>query len=331
MHHIRRRKFLLAVVAFLSAPHAAEAQQTTKVFRIAIFMTVPPTDAAASALQEALLQGLRDLGYVEGKNIVIERRYSEGKSERLPAIAAELVRLKLDVIVAPAVQPPEAAKRATSTIPIVITNHSDPVGTGLVASLARPGGNVTGICTVVPELVGKHLQLLKETVPRISHVAALSNPSNPAHAPYLRAAEVAARTLEIRLHILRASAPSDFVAAFSAMTTQSDGALVMLGDPMFYGQRAHVAELAAKYRLPAIGPWREFVEAGGLIAYGANLADLFRRAATYVDKVLRGAKPADLPVEQPTKFELVVNLKTAKALGLTIPQSILLRADRVIE
>ncbi len=328
-----RRAAVIASLALglIAVPLAVEAQQPGKALRIGLLGTVPPTDPAASVLWEPLLQGLRDLGYVEGKNIVIERRYSEGRNERLPDLAAELVRLKVDVIVAASSPPPHAAKRATSTIPIVITNHGDPVGTGLVASLARPGGNVTGLSIVTPELFGKQLQLLKEAVPRISRVAVLSNLTNPIHAPYLTEAEIAARALEVRLHILEARAPSDFAGAFSAMRTERDGGLIVLGDPMFFGQRARIAELAASHRLPAVASFREFVDAGGLTAYGANLRENFRRAATYVDRILKGAKPGDLPIEQPTKFEFVINLKTARALGLTIPQSVLLRADEVVQ
>jgi len=282
-------------------------------------------------LGDGFLQGLRELGYVEGQNIVIERRYSEGRYERLPGLAAELVRLKVDVIVAVGGPPPHAAKDATSTIPIVMTNHGDPVGTGLVASLARPGGNVTGLSTVNPDLVGKQLQLLKEAVPRLSRVAVLSNPTHPLHRLPLREVEVAARSLKVGLQVLEARAPSEFASAFSAATKESAGALIVLGDGMFFGQRTRIAELAAKSRLPMIAAEREYAEAGGLLAYGANFRESFRRAATYVDKILKGAKPGDLPIEQPTKFEFVINLKTTKALGLTIPQSVLLRADEVIQ
>ncbi len=317
-------------LGLLAAPPAIEAQPPGKVFRIGYLANVPPTDPGASRLWDAFLQGLREFGYVEGQNIVIERRYSEGRYERLPALAAELVRLKVDVIVAGGTPTPHAAKRATSTIPIVMTNHPDPVEGGLVASLARPGGNVTGLSFVAPDLVGKQLQLLQEAVPRISRVGVLSNPTNPIHALYLSEAEVAARSLRVRLHILEARAPSEFAGAFSAMTKESAVALVVLSDPMFFGERTRIAELAAKSRLPMMAAQREHAEAGGLLAYGASLRENYRRAAAYVDKVLKGAKPGDLPIEQPAKFEFVVNLKTARALGLTIPQSVLLRADEVI-
>ncbi len=326
-----RRLALVFALVVLAAPLAIEAQPAAKVFRIGYLGNLPPTAPEFSRIWDGFLQELRELGYVEGRNIVIEGRWSEGRYERLPTLAAELVRLKVDVIVAIGVPAPHAAKDATSTIPIVFTSHGDPVGSGLVASLARPGGNVTGLSTVTPELLGKQLQLLKEAVLRISRVAALSNPTNPNHALLLREAEVAARALQMRLHILEARVPSEFASAFSAATKESAGALIILADPMFYSQRTRLAELAAKGRLPAMAAQREYAEAGGLLAYGANLLENYRRAAVYVDKILRGAKPGDLPIEQPAKFELVVNLKTAKTLGLTIPQSVLLRADEVIQ
>jgi putative ABC transport system substrate-binding protein len=270
-------------------------------------------------------------GYVEGQNILIEGRYYGDRTERLPALAAELVRLNVDVIVAGAPPAPEAAQRATSTIPIVMASHADPVGSGLVVSLARPGRNVTGLSALSPELVGKRLQLLKEAVPRISRVAVLSNPTIPSHALELREAEVAARSLKVQLQVLQARAPSDFASAFSAMTKDRAGGLIALGGSMFFAHRTRIVELAAQSRLPAMYGVKEYAEAGGLMTYGVNLRESFRRAATYVDRILKGAKPGDLPIEQPTKFEFVVNLKTATALGLTIPPSLLLRADQVIE
>ena len=326
------RLALVFTLVLLAAPLAVEAQQPAKVFRIGYLGNVPPTDPAVSRLWDAFLQGLRELGYVEGQNIVIERRYAGGRYERLPALAAELVRLKVDVIVAAGASPlAHAAKDATSTIPIVMTSHGDPVGSGLVASLARPGGNVTGLSMLSPDLLGKQLQLLKEAVPKLSRVAVLSHPTNPQHARSVREAEVAARSLKLRLQTLEARAPSEFAGAFSAATKERAGALIVLADGMFWGERTRFAELAAKHRLPLMAGLREHADAGGLLAYGARLRDNFRRAATYVDKILKGAKPGDLPIEQPTKFEFVVNLKTAKALGLTIPQSLLLRADEVIQ
>jgi putative tryptophan/tyrosine transport system substrate-binding protein len=326
-----RRVFMGALTGgLLATPLAAEAQPAAKVYRIGLLGTVPLTDPGTSRIWDGFLEGLRQLGYVEGQNLVIEGRYSEGRSERLPALAAELVQLKVDVIVAAATTADEA-KRTTSTIPIVMTNHGDPVGSRVVASLARPGGNVTGLSALSPALVGKQLQLLKEAVPRVSRVAVLSNPTHPSHPTSLREAEVAARSLKVRLQILEARAPTEFAGAFSAATKESAGALLVLGDPMFFGERTRIVELAAKSRLPLMSIQKEYAEAGGLLAYGIDQRDSFRRAATYVDKILKGAKPADLPVEQPTKFELVINLKTAKALGLTLPQSVLGRADEVIQ
>jgi putative ABC transport system substrate-binding protein len=327
---MERRKFIEVIGGgLLAAPRASEAQQPAKLFRLGLLGTVPLTEPGASRIWDGFLEGLRQLGYVEGQNVVIERRFSEGKAERLPDLAAELVRLKVDVIVAAAITADEA-KRATSTIPIVMTNHGDPLGNRLVTSLARPGGNVTGLSTLSPDLVGKQLQLLKEAVRRLSRVAVLSNPTHPGHPRSLRETEVAARSLKVRLQILEARAPTELAAAFSAVTKESADALLLLGDPMFFGERTRIVELAAKNRLPLMGGQTEYAEAGGLLAYGVDHRDSFRRAATYVDKILKGAKPGDLPVEQPTKFELVINLKTAKALGLTIPQSLLQRADQVI-
>jgi putative ABC transport system substrate-binding protein len=289
---------------------------------------------ASPAAAEAFRQGLRDLGYAEGRNLVIEYRDAEGKFERLPALAAELVALKVDVILAGSTPHAVAAKQATRTIPIVVASVGDPVSSGLVTSLARPGGNVTGLSILAPELVGKCLELLKQAVPGVSLVAVLWQPGAAGERTVrdmLKAAEVAARALGVRPQFVEARGPADFDRAFSDMTKARAGALTVLGTPMFFNERRRLVELTAKNRLPAVYPLREYVDAGGLMAYGPNLADLFRRAATYVDRILKGAKPADLPVEQPTKFELVINLKTAKALGLTIPQSVLGRADRVIE
>ncbi len=285
-------------------------------------------------MQEAFRQGLRDLGYVEGRDIVIEFRSAEGKLERFPALAAELVALKVDVIVAANTSAALAAKQATTTVPIVFAGPTDPVTSGLVTSLARPGGNVTGLSNLVPELVGKWLELLKQAVSGVSRVAALWQPGGlgeRTEKDILTRAEVAGRALGVRLQFVEARGPGDFDRAFSDMTKARAGALTVLPSGMFINERNRLVDLAAKNRLPAVYPWREFIDAGGLMAYGPNLPDLFRRAATYVDKILKGARPADLPVEQPTKFELVINMKTAKALGLTIPQSLLGRADQVIQ
>jgi putative ABC transport system substrate-binding protein len=325
-----RREFIGTLAgAVLAAPLAAEAQQPAKVPRIG-FLTTPSPTAAAYYL-EAFREGLRELGYVEGKTIAIEYRFAEGRSERLPALAAELVRLKVDVIVTGGPPAPEEAKQATSTIPIVFAVAGDPVGEGLVASLARPGGNVTGLASIAAEVVGKQLELLKEVVPKISRVAVLLNPSHSAHPLMSRQAEGPARALGMQLHILQAGSPAEIDAAFAAMRSRGVGGVLVLRGSLFLAQRTQIAALAAKSRLPAVYGTREEAEAGGLMAYGASLLLLYRRAATYVDRILKGAKPADLPVEQPTKFELIINLKTAKALGLTIPQSLLGRADEVIE
>ncbi len=333
-----RRKLLVALGAgALTSPFASFAQpQTAKVSRIGILSPGAPLDAgrnpsALAFLFGALRESLRELGYVEGQNIAIEYRFAEGRPERLPALAEDLVRLKVDVIVAPSPPAPQAAKRATSTIPIVFVVIGDPVAQGLVASLARPGSNITGLANLAQEVVGKQLELLKEVAPKVSRVAVLQNPTNQAHPFVLRQAEGAARTLGVQLHIAHAGTPPEIDAAFAAMRSQRAGGVLVLRDALFLAQRAQIVALAAKSRLPAVYGLREEAQAGGLMAYGASAPAMYRRAATYVDKILKGAKPADLPVEQPTKFELVINLKTAKALGLTIPPSLLGRADEVIE
>jgi putative ABC transport system substrate-binding protein len=322
------KAFIISLVlGFLVAPIMVKAQAPAKVPRIGFLSVLSPTDNPYTL--EAFRQGLRELGYVEGQTIAIEYRFAEGRPERLPALAAELVRLKVDVIVTAAPAAPEAAKQATSTIPIVFAVVGDPVAVGLVASVARPGGNITGLSSIAPEVVGKQLELLKEVAPKVSRVAVLQNPSNQAHPFVLRQAEGAARALGLQLQILKAGSPAEIDAAFAAMSSQRAGGVLVLRDSLFLAQRTQITALAAKSRLPAVYGLREEAEAGGLMAYGASGPVMYRRAATYVDKILKGAKPADLPVEQPTKFELVVNLKTAKALGLTIPQSILVRADEV--
>jgi putative ABC transport system substrate-binding protein len=329
---VDRREFIGGVaLSLLAAPFEVAAQPAGKVFRIGILSNVPRADPDGSRLWGAFIQGLRDLGYVEGQNIRIEERSSEGKYERLPDLAKELVRLKVDIIVAPASQNVLAAKQATRTIPIVMMSHPDPVGMGLVPSLARPGGNVTGLSALSPEMWGKQLELLKETVPRVSRVAVLGNPTNAAYPLFLREVKVAARSLGVQLQTLEARGPDDLERAFAAMTRERAGALLVQSDGMFLLHRGRIPDLAAKSRLPAMYGVREFVDAGGLMVYAASLPDSFRRAATYVDKILKGARPGDLAVEQPTKFDWVINLKTAKALGLTIPPALLLRADEVIE
>jgi len=313
-------------------PLAAEAQQAAKVARIG-FLTGTSLSVSPN-LPAAFRQGLRDLGYVEGRNLVIEYRDAEGKFERFPALAAELVALKVDVLVAANSLAALAAKQATRTLPIVFAFAVDPVTDGLVTSLARPGGNVTGLSTLLAELVGKRLELLKQAVPGVSRVAVLWQPGaqgERTEKDLQKEAEVAARALGVRVQFVEARGPADFDRAFSDMTRARAGALTVFGSAMFFDERRRLVDLAAKNRLPAVYGLKEYVDAGGLMAYGANVADLFRRAATYVDKILKGAKPGDLPVEQPTKFELVINLKTAKALRLTIPQSLLQRADEVIQ
>jgi putative ABC transport system substrate-binding protein len=318
-------------LALLAAPLAAGAPPSGTVFRIGILGNVPLTNPEGARLWGAFIQGLRDLGYVDGQNIRIEHRSSEGKFERIPELAAELVRLKVDVIVAPATQNALAAKQATRTIPIVMTNSLDPVGAGLIASLARPGGNVTGLSGISLETAGKQLALLKEMVPKVSRVAVLGNPTNQMYPALLGEVKVAARSLRLQLQTLEARGPDDFERAFAAMIRERAGAVFVLADGMFLLHRTRIVQLVAKHRLPAMYPVREVVDDGGLMVYGPSLRDNFRRAATYVDKILKGAKPRDLPVEQPTKFELIINLKTAKALGLTVPPSLLSQADQIIE
>jgi ABC-type uncharacterized transport system substrate-binding protein len=328
---VHRRAFLGTMAGFLAARLAAEAQQPGNSYRIGYLGTSPPSTPDSLRNVEAFRQGLGELGWVEGKNIVIEWRYSAGRGERFPDLAAELVRLKVDLIVAVAAPATHASKQATTTIPIVGIALSDPVGQGLVASLARPGGNVTGLATLFPELAAKRLKLLKETLPGVSRVAVLWNAANPGNVLQIGETKVAAQTLGLRLQSVEVRGPKDFQGAFAAMTRGRPEALVSLADPLIFTYQTQIVDFAAKSRLPAMHPFRESVEAGGLMAYSVNIPDMFRRAATYVDRILKGAKPADLPVEQPTKFELVINLKTAKALGLTIPQSFLQRADEVIQ
>jgi putative ABC transport system substrate-binding protein len=327
---MERRAFMAILTGgIVAAPLAAEAQQAAEVARIGVL----GGGSAATPLREAFLQGLRDLGYVEGRTVVIEYRFDEEKLERLPALAAELVALKVDVIVTGSTPAAIAAKQATRTIPIVFAAVIDPVADGLVTSLARPGGNVTGLATLGPDLVGKRLEHLKQVVPGVTRVAVLWQPGavpERTEKDMLKQADVAARTLGVRLQFVEARGPADFGRAFSDMTRARAGALTVWGSQLFFNERRRLADLAAKNRLPALYGTKESVHAGGLMSYGPDIAYMFRRLATYVDKILKGANPADLPVEQPTKFELVINLKTAKALGLTIPQSVLGRADEVI-
>ena len=327
---MERRTFLAMVSgSLLAAPLAAEAQQAAKIARIGYLSS---SSATTSRVVEAFRQGLREFGWVEGQNIVIDWRFAEGRFDRLPDLAAELVRLKVDVIAAGPTPAAVAAKNATGTIPIVMIGVGDPVGLGLIASLARPGGNVTGVSFSVDlEIFGKGLELLKEIVPRVRRVAVLSNPANPAQALTIKDVKAAGRSLGVQLQLLEARGPNEFDGAFAAMAKERAEALLVVSDSMFLLHRARLADLAAKNQLPSMYGVREFVEAGCLMSYGPSIVANYRRAAFFVDKILKGAKPADLPVEQPTKFELAINLKTAKALGLTIPQSLLQRADQVIE
>jgi len=304
---------------------SAQAQQPGKVSRIGYL-----SSRSASVRTEAFRQGLRELGYVEGKNIAIEYRDAEGKIERYSDLASELVSLKVDVIFTSSTPGAMAAKNATKSIPIVFTNVGDPVGIGLVAGLARPGGNITGLSTLAPDLSGKALEMLKETVPKLSRVAVVWNPDNPGKTASLKETEVAARALRLQLQSLEVRGPNDVEPAFQAARRERTGALIVLRDVVISGQTKRIVELTLKNRLPAIYNDRGFVDAGGLMSYGPNIDDLFHRAGTYVGKILKGAKPADLPVEQPTKFEFVINLKTAKQIGLTISPNVLALADKII-
>ena len=318
---------LLLVCSLLAAPLAAGAQQAAKVPRIGYLAwgSPPPSDRYG----EPFRQGLREFGYVEGQNIVVESRWAEGRKDRAGDLAAELVRLKVDVIVAFATPAIEAAKSATKTIPIVMGVSTDPVGTGFVASLARPGGNITGVSLMSPDLAGKRLQLLREALPGVARVAFLASGRSPAGRLFLQETQVAARKLGVQIQPVVIGGPEEFKDAFTAMVRERAGALVV--QPLFTDQRRQIVDLAARHRLPVVSDFREFADAGALMSYGPNARDVYRRAATYVDKVLKGARPADLPVEQPMRFELVINMKTAKALGLTIPPSVLIRADQVIQ
>jgi putative tryptophan/tyrosine transport system substrate-binding protein len=319
---------ILVAVVLLALGVTAEAQQS-KVPRIG-FLGAPPASAMSDRI-EALRQGLRELGYVEGKNIVIEYRYADGKLDRLPALVAELVRLKVEVIVTAGPQATRRAKEATVTIPIVMGFDNDPVASGFVASLARPGGNITGLSLLSPELSGKRLEILKEVVPKLSRVAVLGSSTDPGHAQMLGETERAAVALGVQHLYLDVRAPEDIETAFRAASKGRANAVLALTSFLLTSQRKQLINLAVKNRLPAMYDRSEFVEDGGLMMYGVSSIDLFRRAATYVDRILKGAKPADLPVEQPTKVELIINLKAAKQIGLTIPPNVLVRADKVIK
>jgi putative ABC transport system substrate-binding protein len=327
--NIRRREFIVALSCAATAwPLAARAQQAGKTRTIGL---LSPATPGYSAVGGPFSNGLRELGWIEGQNITIERRYAENRLERLPELAAELVRLNVELIVAVGTLGPLAAKRATSTIPIVMTAAGDPLASGLVASLGRPGGNVTGLSLMVPDIAGKRLELLKEILPQLNRVAVLWNAANPYPAIVFKETLAAGRRLGIEVQSLEVRSPDDFDGAFGDARRHHPDALIEVEDPLTNSLHKRIVEFAAAERLPSLHGVGEEVEAGGLISYGASIPDLFRRAAGYVDKILKGAKPIDLPIQQPTKFELVVNLKTAKALGLQFPDKLLAIADKVIE
>ena len=324
---MERRAFVVGALGLLAAPLAAAAQQAGKVYRIGILETIPAAQNAANLA--ALRKGLRDLGYVEGRNLIIEYRSADGRAERFPDLASELVRLKVDLIVTRGTPAARAAKNATGTIPVVMATMGDP--RAIVASFANPGGNITGVTTFSTELTAKRFELLKELVPNLSRVALLHNMGNPAAPPEWEETKTAARSLGLQAELLDVRSQGDLGRAFELAVRQRVDALVIGADGLTQMHQQTIVDLVARNRLPAAYPAREFVEAGGLIAYAVNYPDLYFRFASFVDKIFKGAKPGELPVEQPTKFELVINLKTAKALGLTIPQSLLQRADQVIE
>jgi putative tryptophan/tyrosine transport system substrate-binding protein len=325
---MRRREFITLLGGVAVWPLAANAQQPAKVYRIGFLSAGAQV---RSQLWPIFVNGLREFGWIEGRNIVFDRRYADNRLDRLPELATELVRLDVDVIVTVGTLAPLAAKRATTSIPIVMLNAGDPVGSGLVASLARPGGNVTGMSLMAPDLGGKRLELLKEALPRLSHVAIIWNAANPYSALVFDETRGAAKKLTVEIQSLEVRGPGDFDGALATTMGNHADALVIVEDPLTFNHLKKVAEFCADNRLPAIYGLREFADAGGLMTYGASQVDLFRRSVVFVDKILRGVKPSDLPVQQPTKFELVINLKTAKALGLEVPPTLLARADEVIE
>ena len=328
---IDRRTFVIGLgLTALAEPPTAEGQPAGKVPRVAYISNIPSSSPLTELWWKAFVDGLRERGWTENQNIVIERRYAELRKEASLAVVEELIRLRVDVIVVSSTLTALVARQATTTVPIVVTVPADPVATGLVTSLARPGGNVTGLSFVGTELAGKQVELLREAVPGLGRVTVLANPGNASHAPRTKEFADVARALKLQSDVLEASTPREIQEAFAAMAKRRPGAAIVLADPLFVREAHNIVRLAAEQRLPVMYGLREVVVADGLISYGANFTDLFRRAATYVDKILRGASPSDLPVEQASKFELVINLKTAKTLGLTIPQSLLVRADEII-
>jgi putative tryptophan/tyrosine transport system substrate-binding protein len=327
---VNRRAFVTGLGAVLAAPRAAEAQAVGKVYRIGI-LGEKAADQSEARLWQAFREELTRRGWIEGKNILIESRWAEGNPAQIPELAGDLVQRRVDLIVTRGSIYVQAAKAAASSIPIVFTMHADPVQTGHVVSLARPGGNITGLTILMPDLNAKGLEILISAVPQAKRIAVLGSPDMPSHAPTVKVLEEAARAFQVRLQTIVARTGADLESAFSSMARAHVQAVFVLGFGPYMAARQQVAELALKHRLPTFFTWRDHVDAGGLMSYAPDLSDLTRRSAIYVDKILRGAKPADLPVEQPTKFELVINLKTAKALGLTIPPSLLARADQVIE
>jgi len=328
---VERRRFVIGGLTVLALTGPATAQQAQRLWRIAYLTLSPRAAPGVNPIWDAFAEKMRELGYVEGQNLSIEWRSADGYADRLPALAAELVRLKPDVIVVPSTQTTLAAKQATTTIPIVMAAATDPVELGLVSSLARPGGNVTGHVVTGGELTRKRLQLLTEAVPNASRVAVLADPTNTSHSLYWTQTQTAAQALGVRLQRFEAGTPDEIDRAFVAIREARVDGLMVFPEPMFYNERSRIAKLAMNSRLPSVHGIKGHAEAGDLMAYGPEYRDLYRRTAIYVDKILKGTKPADLPVQEPTKFEFVINLKTAKALGLTIPQTLLLRADQVIE
>lgn len=326
---VRLATIAAALVLFF-APLLVEAQQPGKAYRIGV-LTNKASDPAEARLWQAFRSGLRERGWIEGRNVLIEFREAEGNFARLPELATDLVRSKVDVIVARSSQFVQPAKEKTSSIPIVFVVHADPVGTGHVTSLAKPGGNITGLANLMTDLGPKELELLSAALPSAKRIAVLWNPGTPSHPPTLKAVEEAGRKLGVQLHPVSARAPGELESAFATMAREGVQAVLILGNPIIFAERQRLAELAIKHRLSTMSEMREVAEVGGLMSYGADFPDLYRRGAIYVDRILRGTRPADLPVEQATRFELVVNLKTAKVLGLTIPPSVLARADRIVE